>query len=94
MTLDKVRNLKIYLEHSLEISSDAVLLEEDKRAIIEALDKQIPKNPAKVANSGIRYTNEYTCPTCGKHFTGTGIADYCYHCGQALNWRIFNEYNE
>lgn len=20
--------------------------------------------------------------------TGTGIADYCYHCGQALNWDI------
>ena len=34
----------------------------------------------------IRYSLAYDCPACGKKFTGTGIADYCYHCGQALDW--------
>lgn len=40
---------------------------------------------------GIDYSNgkdltAYSCPACGGGFTGTGIADYCYHCGQKLDW--------
>ena len=26
------------------------------------------------------------CPHCGKEFSGTGVADYCYKCGQHLDW--------
>ena len=44
------------------------------------------KVPEKVSNSGARYTDEYICPNCKKHFTGTGIAGFCYHCGQRLKW--------
>ena len=54
---------------------------------IEALEKQIPKKPIPAEEQNIRYVMKYTCPSCGKHFTGTGIADCCYHCGQALDWR-------
>ena len=53
---------------------------------IEALEKQIPKKPIKSDRQEIRYTLTYDCPTCGRQFTGTGFADYCYHCGQALDW--------
>ena len=53
---------------------------------IEALEKQIPKKPIPAEEQNARYAMKYTCPSCGKHFTGTGIADYCYHCGQALDW--------
>ena len=53
---------------------------------IEALDKQISKKPIKKRKEGIRYTSTYSCPSCGGGFAGTGIADYCYHCGQALRW--------
>lgn len=65
---------------------------EDYRAIgtVEecraAMEKQIPKKPVKNEKQGIRYTDFYECPTCHKGFTGTGIADYCYHCGQAIDW--------
>ena len=59
---------------------------EEMKITIEALEKQIPKKPIKVMDSGIRYTDEYICPACENHFTGTGIADYCYHCGQAIEW--------
>lgn len=34
----------------------------------------------------MKYSMNYTCPSCRKDFSGTGIADYCYHCGQALDW--------
>ena len=53
---------------------------------IEALGKQIPKKPISTEEQNIRYAMNYICPSCGKHFSLTGIADYCYHCGQALDW--------
>lgn len=53
---------------------------------IKALEKQIPKKPIPQDRQHIRYSMNYTCPSCGKCFSGTGIADYCYHCGQALDW--------
>lgn len=53
---------------------------------IEALEMQIPKKPIPAEEQNIWYVMKYTCPSCGKHFTGTGIAKYCYHCGQALDW--------
>lgn len=54
----------------------------------EGAEKQKPKKPEKVTNSSIRHTDDYICPNCGKHFTGTGIAEYCYHCGQAIQWNL------
>ena len=53
---------------------------------IDALEKQIPKKPIAADEQHIRYSMNYICPLCGKHFSGTGIASYCYHCGQALDW--------
>ena len=51
----------------------------------ESLEKQIPKKPIK-AKEHIRYSIRYICPACRKTFSGTGIASYCYRCGQALDW--------
>ena len=51
-----------------------------------AVEKQKTKKPLRVENSGFRYTDAYRCPNCQKGFTGTGIAHFCYHCGQALDW--------
>ena len=51
-----------------------------------AVEKQRAKKPNKVGTEGCRYIDTYRCPTCGGIFTGTGIAGYCYHCGQKLNW--------
>lgn len=54
---------------------------------ISAIEKQILKKPIKTNDeTGIRYTDSYRCPNCGRPFAGTGIAQYCYHCGQALDW--------
>lgn len=59
---------------------------EVRETAINALEKQIPKKPVHIGGDGIRYTDLYRCPNCGQGFTGTGIADYCYHCGQKLDW--------
>ncbi len=54
---------------------------------ISAIEKQIPNKPMKTNYEiGIRYTDSYRCPNCGRSFTGTGITQYCYHCGQCLEW--------
>lgn len=54
---------------------------------ISALEKQIPKKPNRIVDGhGIRYTDSYRCQNCGKGFSGTGIAEFCYHCGQKLDW--------
>ena len=52
----------------------------------EAVEKQTAKKPNNVGTEGYRYTDTYRCPTCGGNFSGTGIANYCYHCGQAIDW--------
>lgn len=57
----------------------------------DAVEKQRAKKPKNVETEGYRYTDTYRCPTCGGNFSGTGIADYCYHCGQKLNWSEVEE---
>lgn len=52
----------------------------------EVMERQKVKKPVKTENNGFRYTDSYICPNCRKGFTGTGIADFCYHCGQAIDW--------
>ena len=57
---------------------------------IKALEKQIPKKPAVSEDQPVRYVITYKCPDCGGKFTGT-VSNYCYHCGQALDWSEENE---
>ena len=53
-----------------------------------AVEQQIAKRPTlcKSDEQTTRYTADYRCPKCNGMFTGTGIANYCYHCGQRLDW--------
>ena len=64
----------------------------ESREVYEAIrpfvEKQIPKKPIKDRKQEIRYTSSYSCPSCGGGFIGTGIADYCYHCGQRMDWNV------
>ena len=61
---------------------------------IEALEKQIPKKPRahtvdvdklKIGNANwCKGTTVYRCPNCNDFISR--IYDFCYKCGQALNW--------
>lgn len=57
-----------------------------------ALKKQIPQKPTRNKRETIRYTGVYSCPNCRQSFSGAGVADYCYHCGQRLDWSDFDKY--
>lgn len=66
---------------------EAVLLTNEAASKYKELkERDTAKAPIKDTDSGVRYTDDYICPNCGKHFTGTGIAGFCYHCGQRLKW--------
>ena len=68
----------------------SVNTEEDYEFMKQAIEKQIAKKPIKTQEH-IRYAMCYVCPNCGKTFSGTGIANYCYHCGQRLDWSNIDE---
>ena len=86
-------------KETLEIITNAIqsnknmTAEQDMALAIaqKAIEKQIPKEPIQNRKEHIRYTSVYSCPSCGRGFAGTGIADYCYHCGQMLDWSGGND---
>ena len=83
MLLDKLRRYIDTEEYKYEAP---YITKGDVEVIIHALEKQIPKKPKKIEAEGYRYTDAYRCSNCGGNFSGTGIANYCYHCGQKLDW--------
>lgn len=46
-----------------------------KSILVDEVDEQV-----------IRYVTTYECPNCGKHLVGNGLLNYCYNCGQRLDW--------
>lgn len=55
-------------------------------------ERDTAKKPIKTTEeTGIRYADSYRCPNCGGNFMGTGIADFCYHCGQRLDFGGLDE---
>lgn len=77
------------IKEAIRVLNEVKLMSPEGQAsfkAIEALEKQIPKKPIKDREQNIRYTSAYSCPACGNGFSGTGVASYCYHCGQKLNW--------
>lgn len=53
----------------------------------EAVEKQNKKKPIFKQGSEGGYTDTYRCPNCDGVFTATGIDDYCYRCGQKIDWK-------
>lgn len=67
------------------LNIEGSLYAECEKAVLNSLEKQIPK---KVIVHGIREGREvnivsYTCPECSGHI---GRDNFCKHCGQALDW--------
>lgn len=62
----------------------------NEKAIISALEKQIPKKPNIHGYREGREINtiSFTCPICNKHISRD---DFCKHCGQAILWESDTE---
>lgn len=98
-TLEEMKMLKATHFSGIELAKISCRLKQLEKyvdigtleEVREAVEKQKAKKPKNVGTEGYRYTDTYRCPTCGGNFSGTGIADYCYHCGQKLNWSEVEE---
>ena len=86
-TKELAKDLKEHIGCGVEVP----LYDEELEVVVDALEKQIAKKPKKIEVEGYRYTDTYRCPTCEGNFSGTGIAYYCYHCGQKLDWSVEDE---
>lgn len=55
------------------------------KAIVNALEKQIPKKPLKTGEEYIngRWVVEWECAACGNPYIDDS---FCRCCGQALDW--------
>ncbi len=85
--------MRMTAEETIEIITNAIqsekmTCEQDKALAIaqKALEKQIPKKPIISEEQHVRYVTTFDCPACNGNFTGFGVAKYCYHCGQAIDW--------
>ena len=86
-TKELAKDLKEHIGCGIEVP----LYDDELEVVVEALEKQIAKEPKKTVIEGYRYVDAYICPTCKGNFSGTRIADYCYHCGQKLDWSEYND---
>ena len=70
--------------HPHEMSDDqAIVLSLSQWAI----DKQIPAKPIWNEKGSKEFLSSFCCPNCQEGFNGKGWLNYCYHCGQALDWQ-------
>ena len=49
-------------------------------------ERDTAKAPVKDTQSKIRYTDNFICPNCGRHFADIGLPKFCNECGQRIQW--------
>lgn len=49
-------------------------------------ERDTEKAPVKDTQSKIRYTDNFICPNCGRHFAYIGLPKFCNECGQRIQW--------
>lgn len=54
--------------------------------IRELDERDTAKAPVKDTQSKIRYTDNFICPNCGRHFADIGLPKFCNECGQRIQW--------
>lgn len=57
----------------------------NEKAIVSALEKQIPKKPLNPCGRWGGKSKGGNCPVCGAHTT-ENVSKFCRKCGQALDW--------
>lgn len=60
--------------------------EEDYNNFEKILELSKSRKPILTDEQAIRYVTTYKCPNCGGQFTGNGLLNYCYRCGQRFDW--------
>lgn len=88
MTIEKaIKELEIAKYFRQDINNSQICYD----IAIEALEKQIPKDPMKEDELG-----KTRCPNCGRplddmgesigNYYACGVTTFCHFCGQAIKW--------
>lgn len=73
---------QIAMEAKLAGVADCTVL--NKAAILEALQKQMPKKPEEAVD--YESCVDWMCATCGRFHRTEWKPKYCSECGQAIEW--------
>ncbi len=71
-------------EETIEIITNAI--QSEKMTCEQDKALAIAQKPIISEEQHVRYVTTFDCPACNGNFTGFGVAKYCYHCGQAIDW--------
>lgn len=90
--IKKIKQFGLY--HAIEDLPNSVFTVQAFNMAIEALEKQISKNPIFIEQKELfnddpfRTTTVeiYRCPCCGKALMYFGKGKRCPECGQLINW--------
>jgi hypothetical protein len=88
---EAIRRIKNHNEvHSRKEKHFAVHITEALNMAVDALEKQIPK---KIENAHVIWNRfdaidhwEGSCPNCKTNIRFSVDVNYCFYCGQALDW--------
>ena len=81
-TKELAKDLKEHIGCGIEVP----LYDEELEVVVEALEKQIAKDVIDITPS-YSDTGVYRCPKCKEIYTfKQGKPNYCYECGQRINW--------
>ena len=84
--LENITEVLVECGRTKDLPGETIFEEQIELNLLQELvDKATPKKPIKDEPSQIRYVQTYKCSNCGGRFSGT-ISNYCYHCGQAIDW--------
>lgn len=90
--MDEVKRVTNYIRSCRESGIDVTITIDKSRShlVLNALEKQMPKKVLrrqglKNFNNDI-YAIRGSCPECGMEGLLSTNTDYCYRCGQKLDW--------
>lgn len=89
--IEKLKNMRLFMQIEDE-NNDCKFTEDDYKAndmAIQALEKQIPKNPYHISQVDDNDNANVECPAC--HATADYAVNvikrgHCWKCGQLLDW--------
>ena len=69
-------------------ANNGSMLEDDLKTLQELVDKETPKKVKVLSFVNIRekHVDLYYCDRCNQYIDRIKYENYCFNCGQALDW--------
>lgn len=91
--MDEIKRVISYIKSCREAGIDVIITVDKTRShlILNALEKQIPKQPKNIKKITFRgslrkYFKNGECPCCNAYVDTDDDSNVCSKCGQKLDW--------